>query len=276
MCGQEAMIDQEMRNPYFLESVDRVMRLLDAFTAEAPELRLTDLSERLDLPKSQVLRIASTLESGNYLERDPETKRYRLGVRLFTLGMVMQQSLSLKRVAQPAVQELADASLETVGLFVPDRFGPICIDVRESPKGLRVFAQPGRRMPWNAGASGKIILAYMPEEERERVLRTAELRGFTPRTITDPSLLRVVLGEIRSTGYHVGVGDLDEDALGIGAPILQHDGRIAGAISVSAPISRAPETLWSDLIEIVTTCCATISKQLGFEPNEPALILASD
>jgi DNA-binding IclR family transcriptional regulator len=270
------MIDQEMQSPYFLESVDRVMRLLDAFTAESPELRLTDLSERLDLPKSQVLRIASTLESGNYLERDPESKRYRLGVRLFTLGMVMQQSLSLKRVAQPAVQDIADASLETIGLFVPDRFGPICIDVRESPKGLRVFAQPGRRMPWNAGASGKIILAFMPEVERERVLRTAEFRSFTPRTITDSAQLRIVLEEIRSNGYHIGVSDLDEDALGIGAPILQHDGHIAGAISISAPISRAPETLWPDLIELVTTHCAAISKQLGFERNESPFTLVSE
>lgn len=254
----------ESANPYFLESVDRVMRCLDCFTTETPELRLTDLSELLGLPKPQVLRIASTLEQGNYLERDPETKRYRLGVRLLTLGMVVQQSLNLKQVAQPLVQQLADATHETIGLFVPDRSGPVCVDVRESPRSLRVFAAPGRRMPWNAGASGKVILAHLPEAERERVLSTASFRRYTDRTITDPAQLRDVLEEIRCNGYHVGVGDLDDGALGIGAPVFDHHGRIAGAVSLSAPISRAPERERPRLIELVTACCDAISRQLGY------------
>jgi IclR family transcriptional regulator, KDG regulon repressor len=254
----------EISNPYFLESVDRVMRLLDSFTAESSELRLTDLSELLGIPKPQVMRIASTLEQGNYLERDPETKRYRLGVRLLTLGMVVQQSLNLKQVAQPLVQLLADATQETIGLFVPDRSGPTCIDVRESPMSLRVFAAPGRRMPWNAGASGKVILAYFPRAERERILETATFRRFTDRTITDSAQLRDLLEQIRCDGYHVGVGDLDEGALGIGAPVFDHHGRIAGAVSLSAPISRAPEHECPRLIELVTSCCDAISRQLGY------------
>jgi DNA-binding IclR family transcriptional regulator len=254
----------ERANPYFLESVDRVMRFLDCFTLETPELRLTDLSDLLGMPKPQAMRIASTLEQGNYLERDPETKRYRLGARFLTLGMVVQQSSSLKQVAQPLVQQLADATHETIGLFVPDRSGPICVDVRESPRSLRVFAAPGRRMPWNAGASGKVILAHLPDAERERVLSTATFRRFTDRTITDPAQLRNLLEEIRCNGYHVGVGDLDEGALGIGAPVFDHHGRIAGAVSLSAPISRAPEHERPRLIELVTSCCDAISRQLGY------------
>jgi IclR family transcriptional regulator, KDG regulon repressor len=254
----------EISNPYFLEGVDRVMRLLDSFTAETPELRLTDLSERLNIPKPQVMRIASTLEQGNYLERDPKTKRYRLGVRLLTLGVVVQQSLSLTHVAQPFVQRLADATRETIGLFVPDRLGPVCIDVRHSPMGLRVFAQPGRRMPWNAGASGKVVLAFLPDDERKRVLQTATLRRFTHRTITEPDQLRDLLDQIRCAGYHVAVEDLDEGALGIGAPIFDHHGHIAGAVSLSAPISRAPESELPRLIELVTSCCGDISQRLGY------------
>ncbi len=251
-------------NPYFLESVERVMRVLDSFTAETPELRLTDLSERLGIPKPQVMRIASTLEQGNYLERDPETKRYRLGVRLLVLGTQVRQTLDLSQVAQPLVQQLADTTRETIGLFVPDRLGVVCIDVRESPMGLRVFAQPGRRMPWNAGASGKIILAFLPDTERERILSQTTLRQFTERTITDPDRLRDLLSTIRANGYHVGVGDLDDGALGIGAPIFDHDGRITGAVSLSAPISRAPEAERPHLIELVTDCCRAISSQLGY------------
>jgi IclR family acetate operon transcriptional repressor len=238
--------------------------MLDAFTTETPELRLTDLSERLGIPKSQALRIATTLERSNYLTRDPETKRYRLGMRLFSLGIVVEQTLNLKRIAQSAFQALADVSTETVGLFVADRDGAVCVDIRESPKRLRVFGQLGRRMPWNAGASGKVSLAFLPERDRDEILNRHEFSRYTDRTITDPAILRGLLTKIRESGYHVGVGDLDEDVLGIGAPIFSHDGKLAGAISLSAPIARAPDSELPRLIGLVTDTASTISRRLGF------------
>lgn len=254
--------------PYFLEGADRVLRLLDAFTSETPELRLTDLSERLGIPKSQALRIASTLEHSNYLIRDPETKRYRLGMRLFSLGMLVERNLDLKRIAQSALQELSDATRETVGLFLIDRDGPICIDVRESPKGLRVFAQIGRRMPWNAGASGKLSLAFLPEIEREEILAAGAFHRFTDRTVVDADQLREELANIRSQGYHMGIGDLNENAFGVAAPIFNHDGRFVGALSLSAPLDRAPKEIWLYLADLVTTTANAISQQLGFESTE--------
>ncbi len=253
---------------YFLESVDRVMKVLDAFTTETPELRLTDLSERLGIPKPQVLRIVSTLESGGYLVRDPETKRYRLGIRIFQLGMVVRQGLDLRRVAQPLLQELAAETHETVGLFAADLHGPICIDVIDSPKGLRVFAQLGRRMPWNAGTAAKVILAHLPTEQREHILTRGDFKRYTKQTITDPDRLREVLTEIRRTGYHVGSRDLDEAALGIAAPIFDHDGRIAGAVSVGAPVTRTSEQEIARIIDLVRTAAAKVSRQLGHDTAE--------
>lgn len=256
-----------MGNRYHLESVARVMSTLDAFAPETPELRLTDLSARLGLPKPQVLRIVSTLESGGYLHRDPETKRYRLGLRLFRLGMTVREQLDLRRIARPVIQALADRTLETVGLIVADLAGPICVDVIESPKGLRVFAQVGRRMPWNAGTSGKVILAYLPEAERERILTGAHFARYTATTIVDPERLRPLLAEIRATGYHLATRDLDEDALGVAAPLLDHDGRIAGAISISAPLSRTGERERAHMIDGIRAGAADISRQLGHSPK---------
>jgi IclR family KDG regulon transcriptional repressor len=252
------------------------MRVLDAFTVETPELRLTDLSERLGIPKPQVLRIVSTLETGGYVVRDPETKRYRLGIQIFHLGMVVRQGLDLRRVAQPLLQGLGAETHETVGLFVADLHGPICIDVIESPKGLRVFAQPGRRMPWNAGTSAKVILSYLPEDRRETILARTDFKRYTPRTITDRDRLREVLAEIRQTGYHVGIRDLDEDALGVAAPIFDHDAHIAGAISVSAPVSRTSEEEIDRYIDLVRTAACEISRQLGHIVQMPNSIAADD
>jgi DNA-binding IclR family transcriptional regulator len=260
---------------YFLESVDRVMKVLDAFTTDTPELRLTDLSERLGIPKPQVLRIVSTLESGGYLVRDPHTKRYRLGIQIFHLGMVVRQGLDLRRVAQPHLQELATETQETVGVFVTDPSGPVCIDVIESPKGLRVFAQPGRRMPWNAGTSAKVILTHLPPDEREAILTRGDFKRYTPWTITEPDRLREVLSEIKRTGYHVGIRDLDDEALGIAAPIFDHDGHVAGAISVSAPVSRTSEQEIGRFINLVRGNANAISHQLGHHVP-PTLSIAAD
>ncbi|MGH2559664.1 MAG: IclR family transcriptional regulator [Thermomicrobiales bacterium] len=240
------------------------MQVLDCFTLETPELRLTDLSERLRLSKAQVLRILSTLESGGYLTRDPVTKRYRLGVHLFHLGTVARQQMDIRRVAQPQLRWLLEETQETAALFVPDPLGPICVDVLQSPKAMRVFAQLGSRMPWNAGTSPKVILAHLPEEERERFLSQADLKRYTPYTVTDPDALREVLCQIRRDGYHIGDRDLDEGAMGIGAPIFDHAGRIAGAIGVAAPATRLPNHEVARFVDLVRTATSEISRQLGY------------
>ena len=261
---------------YFLESVDRVMKVLDCFTIESPELRLTDLSERLGMPKTQVLRIVSTLEGGGYLTRDAHSKRYRLGVHLFHLGMVVRERLDLRRIAQPYLHRLVEATHETAGLFAPDPLGPICIDVVQSPKAMRVYAQLGARMPWNAGTSSKILLAYLPEEERERILTRDGFRRFTEHTVTEPDQLRAILREIRRTGYHVGVRDLDENALGVGAPIFDDTGHAVGAIGLAAPAVRLPDAELGRIIQLVRGATAEISRQLGCRTEPGAVMAAAD
>jgi DNA-binding IclR family transcriptional regulator len=252
---------------YFIESADRVMKVLDCFTPESPELRLTDLSKRLGISKASLLRIVSTLEAGAYLTRDPGTKRYRLGMRLFYLGMIVRHQMDLRTFAQPELRRLAELTGETAALFVPDSSGPICIDVIQSSKAMRVFAQLGSRMPWNAGTSPKVILAYLPEAERERILARDQFERFTEFTVTNPDQIREILSEIRRLGYYVGVRDLDADALGIGAPIFDDAGLIAGAIGVAAPVVRLPDTEVGQIIDLVCGATAEISRLLGYHAD---------
>ncbi len=254
-----------MATAYFLESVDRVMKVLDAFERDGQELRLTDLSLRLGMPKPQVLRIVSTLQTGGYIERDPLTKRYRLGLRLFQLGMIVRQQMSLRRLAQPVLNHLAEQTHETVALFKAEPTGAICLDVIESPKGLRIFAQAGRTMPWNAGAAGKAILAYLPEPEREAILTGATFERFTPFTVTQPAQLRQVLRGIRELGYAVSADDLDPDAIGISAPVLDASHRVAGAISIGGPKSRISNDELPSIIEQVCRGAAEVSRGLGYD-----------
>jgi IclR family KDG regulon transcriptional repressor len=259
------------RPAYYLESVGRAMQLLDCFSREQPELRLTDLSNTLEMSKAQVLRITSTLELGGYLIRDPETKRYRLGIRLFQLGMLVQEQIDLRRIVHPYLEELVRTAQESARLIVPNDDGPICLDLVESRKGTRVYAQLGMRMPWNAGTSPKVILAYLPEERREQILARGPFRRFTEHTTTDPDLLREELAVIRLLGYHIGRRDLDQDAMGISTPLFDHSARIVGAINFSIPVSRLSDREVEELTQLLIETAREISLQLGYQPVNPSL-----
>ena len=252
-----------------LECVARTMQMLDMFETEDAELRLTDLSERLGVSKPQALRMASTLEQGGYLARDPETKRYRLGLRLFMLGMAVQRQLDLRSVAQQFLRELAAHTNETVGLFVPDPAGPVCVDVIHTQHGLRVFAQEGRRMPWNAGTSAKVILAYLPDDDRERILTTTRFQRFNSFTTTEPAELRNMLDRIRAEGFYIGTQDLDLGSAGIAGPVFDHHGAIAGAIGLSAPVTRLTESSFPEYVQQVLEACHRTSQQLGYGGSPP-------
>lgn len=257
-----------MTTRYFLESVDRVMQVLNAFDAELTEPRLTDLSVKLGMPKPQVLRIVSTLETGGFVERDPRTKRYRLGLRMFQLGMLVRRQMNLPRIARPVMEQLAGQTQETVALFQADPSGPLCVDVIESPKGLRIFAQVGRTMPWNAGAAARAILANLPETERETIVGDITFQEYTPTTLLSPEALRRSLAETREAGYALSDGDLDADAFGISAPIFDANQQLVGALSIGGPRSRLADDQWSEVIGWVTDGAAEVSRRFGFTPAQ--------
>ena len=259
------------RGAYVLETVDRALSVLECFSEGDPELRLVDISTRLGMPKAQALRIASTLAARGYLARDPQTKRYRLGVSLFHLGMIVQQGMDLRRIVQPVLHDIVAQTQESARLVVPDNAGPVCIDVVDSPRGMRVFAQRGMRMPWNAGTSPKLLLAYLPEAEREGILSRGDFRRYTPRTTTDPDALRAEVLAIRVQGYSVGTRDLDEDGTGVSAPVFDHLRRIVGALNVSGPATRFTDDAVAGFVDVLVRAAAGVSAQLGYEPDSAHL-----
>lgn len=247
---------------YKLESVERALRVLDCFKPDTPELRLIDISRDLEISKVQALRLATTLEMGGFLTRDPRTKYYRLGMRLFQLGMVVQQQSELQRVAHPFLQELVAQSGETARAMVPDRLGPTCIDLVESPRRYRVFGTLGGPRPWHAGTSTKLLLAYQSEERREEIL-ARPLTRFTPQTTIDPDQLRIQLAKIRANGYHISASDLEENATAIAAPIYDRAGEVVASISVSGPTDRIQKTGEESVLRWVLAAAGDISRSLG-------------
>ncbi|MFB5677142.1 IclR family transcriptional regulator [Paenibacillus terreus] len=220
-----------------LETAHRMLLLLECFTDAKPEWGVTELSEELGLYKSVVHRMLSTLEGRGYVSQNPVTKKYSLGLKLFELGMVVARGMNLRTIAQYPLKTLAEQTGETVLLTVVDGQAGVCVEKFESHESIKSTSQLGKRVPLYAGAPTKLLLAYLPEEEREAIIR-AGLSAFSPFTDTDPDRLRESLAKIRGQGYSWTFQEVDMGSVGIAFPVRNHEEQVIASIAVLGPEFR--------------------------------------
>jgi DNA-binding IclR family transcriptional regulator len=214
--------------------LDRAFTLLDAFTSEDRTLSLAVLVERTRLPKATAFRLASQLVSLGVLER--VTRGYRLGTRLFELGSRVAVHQSLRNVALPFMEDLFEASHETINLAVSDGHDLLYIDRinghRVAPRAPRV----GMRRPLYCTALGKAILAFSPDHVINEVLATG-LHPHTPYTIVSAPLLRQQLVETRLTRIAYDREEYGAGVACVATPVI-HQGRAIAALSIAGPTGR--------------------------------------
>lgn len=166
---------------------------------------------------------------------------FRLGPQVFELARLARKSIGLSDIARPVIRELADAVGETVLLTRRSGGAVVCLELEEAAVPVRISYERGHVLPVNAGAAAEVLLAWASDREITEVLAAVPLVRFTSRTITDQGKLRARLREIRGNGYAISRGELDEDILGIAAPVRQPDGSAAAAVSVAALRFRVPD-----------------------------------
>jgi IclR family KDG regulon transcriptional repressor len=221
-----------------VKTVDRLVRILDCFSSERPSWSLSDLSAQLGLPKSTLHRFLVSLESHGIMHRDPGDKRWCLGYRLFVWGSVAVESTSLRHIARPIMCDLVAATGETALLTAYQDREVICIEKVETGQPVRMTLDVGRRQFPHAGASCKILMAYLPEKEIQAIIRDKGLPRLCTNTITDPAELMGELARIREHGYAESQEETDLSAWGVAAPIYGRAGEVVAAIGVAGPTSR--------------------------------------
>lgn len=225
----------------FSQSLERGLAVLSSFSADRPELGISELARMLDLTRSTTHRYVATLAALGYLYQDDATRKYRLGPRVLDLGFAVLGSLELREIAAPHLRRLAETTGHTANLAIRDDTDAILIDrVRGRPCRYHHFEfslHVGSRLPLYCSATGKTLLAFLPRPDLDRLLDRIELAQRGPRTLTDRTALLTELKQIRRTGIAVNDEELDSALRSIAAPVCSRTGAVVAAVNLAIPWS---------------------------------------
>ena len=253
----------EGKKEYINKSLKKALSLLKIFDGVTEPLSITEIAAKVNATSGTIYPIIFTLESEGFLERDTDSKKYRLGLSLLRLGMAVSGQLSIRDRAQSHLKRLLEQTNENVHLAIFEEKKVIYIDRKEAKPDLRVHSFIGKRAPAHCTALGKTFLAFLSDHDLEDFFKSETLERHTDNTITDPEAMRAALRKIRGDGYAM---ENEEYQLGgncVAAPIRNYLGETVAALSVSIPNSRYSPEKVKDIVAAMKEAARNISASLG-------------
>ncbi|MFF0267028.1 IclR family transcriptional regulator [Kribbella sp. NPDC004536] len=236
--------------------VSRAIALLGAFDEAHPQLTLTELARRADLPLTTAHRLIAELTAHGALARSA-TGEYVVGPRLWDIGLLAPVRTDLREVASPFLHDLYAATLATVHLAVRDGMTALYLDRIAGKRSVPVVSKVGSRLPWHATGVGKVLMAYAPEDVRRDAL-AVRLARVTPYTITQPARLRDQLARIVADGYATTIEEMSLGACSVAVPIRRSD-EVVAALGIVVPNLRRDK---GRLIAALTVATHGITRSL--------------
>lgn len=262
--------EQPPERDYAVPSVHRALRLLEILSEIPSGVRLSELARRTGWPKSSIHNILATLADDDFITQDRESRRYRMTLKLFTIGGSVVEGIDIREVAYPHLLSLAEATGETVNLGILDGAQSIYVDTIPGPSAIRANTWPGKRLPIHSTALGKALVAEFSREELEGIIEETGLQPSTANTITNLNDLMDELKRVRELGYAV---DDEEDEIGmrcVGVPVKDYREHTVAAVSVTGLASRMPLEQIPEFAQIVAKTADVISKELGHRSTSSA------
>lgn len=254
-----------MDEVYVVKPIYKALQLLRQVGEADRDLSLAEVCRLTRLPKSTAFKYLRTLLECGFLSHDPDTDRYRLGLAVWHLARLSDGQQTVRQVVLPFMRTLRDRFDETVNLGILDCADVVYLEILPSRRSLRMQATLGCRDPAYSTALGKAMLSFLAPEQQSSHL-PARLASRTTRTVTSIRELRAEMRTIRRCGYALDRGENEEGLSCIAAPVLAAEGRVAGALSVSAPASRTTCEMQREVIGALTTSARRASERLGHIP----------
>jgi len=269
-------MDDDSFDPKQPESVAAVLKVFAILQAlsERNETGISELSQRLAMPKATIYRFLQTMKSLSYVRQEPDTERYGLTMKMFELGTKALQYPDLVELAKPHMQQLADATGETVHLGMLIDSEIIYVHKIDSRHMLGMYSRVGRRAPLHCTAIGKVLLAWEQPERRDRILAGCDFKRFRDKTITTRDDFDTELARTREQGYGEDREEFDDHLRCMGVPIFDRHNQAVAGLSVSTPTFRFDAGRVPQVVAQLQQASRTVSRQLGctvfpLDPPEP-------
>lgn len=242
-----------------VKSVSRALDIIAFVGEKKGGLGVTEIANRMDINKSSVYRILSTLVQYGYIEQEEETSRYKLGYKFLEVSSRLLESIDIRKEAFPYLQQLENETNEVIHLVVYDQGEVVYIEKLDGGETLRMHSKVGKRAPMHCTSVGKAILAHLPDEVVLDVLSRKGMPAHTSYTITNQEQFLKELQFVRERGYAL---DNEENEYGItcmAVPLFDHTGKVISAMSISGPSMRMTE----ERLQLLSTCLICIGKKLS-------------
>ncbi len=247
-----------------VQSVERALRLLELLAQSGGGTSLTDLSARAGLNVSTCHHLLATLMKSGYVAQVPGRRTYALGARVLNLAQAFMGQVDLPRRAQPVLDRLNEATGEAVHLAVLQGDQIVTVAKSDARQAVRVDASViGSAEPPHATATGKAMLAWLPDDKVQRILDVNGQKSFTPSTITDRAALIEDMRHVRRNGFAIDREEFHPGVVCIGAAVRDHSGAVIGSLSASAPSFRASEEHLALMRKAVEQAARELSAEFG-------------
>ncbi|MBV7506683.1 IclR family transcriptional regulator [Bacillus sp. sid0103] len=248
-----------------VQSLERALTILNKLSEYPDGIQITRLSEQVGLTKGTLHRLLATLANMNYVVKDEETDKYKLGLQVLFLSRNLLNHSNIVTMAKPYLEKLSQEVNETVHLCIEDRGEVIYIDKIESNQTIRMYSRIGSRAPMYSTAVGKILLSDMSPNQFEDIVSNITFIPKTPTTITSKEEFIKEIEKVKVQGYALDNAENEEVLRCIASPIFDHKGKIIASFSISGPNNRVTMDLINhSLIDKMKQYSIAISRNLGY------------
>ena len=250
-----------------IQSLVKGLQIME-IVSQTKKIGIREISKILDMPPSTVSRIAHTLVKCGYLVQEPDTRDFKLSFRMFQVGKGAVKNFNVREQAICVMSDIAKQTGETVNLSILQEDNILVVEKIDSNQVIAINSRVGDLMPAYSCASGKVLLAWLPEDERKEILNKTELKAITAKTICNLPDLEKDLALVKERGYAIHDEEYNHGVLAIAAPIFGAKEKVIAAISIAAPADRGFRTGINYLSNIVKKGTMQVSLACGYPHKE--------
>jgi DNA-binding IclR family transcriptional regulator len=251
-----------------VKTVRKAFALLDTFTVDVQTQGVTEIATKLGTSKSSAHALLAALKDAGYVIHDPETRKYSLGFKPLEMAARIRHKRDVRDLCLPIMRELSKTCHEDIAWNILVEGRRVCTMLVESQYFVRQFVPIGKALPLHCSAAGKVLMAYLPQDQIDAIAQRYGLPRFTPHTITDRTILLRELELVRQRGYAESREEFGKDAAALAFPVFSVTENVVAALSIQSTVTRLTHETRKTLVQRGQQAAkqvSTLLKEVGLQ-----------